>query len=509
MRWWRRRAGQHGGIQGNKILIGYDQEPQILNQCVTGGDHAATSDMTSGIMQSPLEIRPDLSFAPQLAEEMPKVVSENPFVLEYKLKKGLKWSDGQPLTSADAKWTFEQIMNPNNQILTRTGWDKVEKFETPDAQTVRMTFKEPYAPWKTLLGGTCTQIFPKHVYEGKDFNKDLNNVIVGSGPFKLKEWKKGQSLTLVRNDNYWGKKPALDEVTFRFIPDTNSMITALQSGEVSFIDPPPDIGLTDRLKSFQGVKVETKAGTVWEHIGFNTEKVNNLKIRQAIAYGINRQQVVDEILKGQVKPLNSVLVPDQAPYYTPAWQQYNYDPNKAKQLVNEAKAEGASTTITFSTTSGNKLRETLQQVVQRQLKDIGLDVKIQNTAAQTLFSQWLPEGNYEMGDWAWLANPDPSLTTLFSADQIPGGENKEGQNYYRYKNEEVTRWLKESDATVDENKRAQLLKQVQDQMAKDLPLIPMYQRPVTYAFSQKLSGPQVNPTLAGPFWNIGDWSVSQ
>ena len=495
-----------GGGGGNTLTVGYYEEPAILNNYIVGGDLAATGDMIASIQQSPLVILPDLSFGPQLADGMPKVISESPLTIEYKLKKGLTFSDGKPLTSEDARFSYDLIMDPKNKILTRTGWQDIEKFETPDDLTVRMTFKKdkPYAPWRTLLGGTETQIWPKHIYEGEDFNKVANSKVIGSGPFKLKEWKKGQSLTLVSNENYWGKKPGLKEVVMRFIPDTNTQTASLQSAEVQFIDPPPDIGLLDKLESYDAVEVQVKAGTIWEHIAFNVEAVPNLKIRQAIAYGINRKQVLDKILKGQVKPLESFLVPDQKPYYTPAWADYAHDPDRAEQLVKEAKSEGAKTEITFSTTAGDRLRETLQQVVQQQLKDVGITINIKNTSADTFFGQWTPEGKFEMGEWAWLANPDPSSTSLFSANQVP----PKGQNYYRYKNQKVSDLLLESDKTVAVNKRADLLRQAQDLMVQDMPIIPMYQRPVYYAYADNLSGPQANPTLAGPFWNLEDWKFS-
>jgi peptide/nickel transport system substrate-binding protein len=196
-------GGQQGatGGGGNTLTVGYFEEPAILNSFIVGGDLAATGDVTAGILQAPLVTLPDLSFGPQLADGMPKVVSESPLTIEYKLKKGLTWSDGKPLTSEDAKFTYDLIMDPKNKIITRTGWEDIETFETPDDLTVRFTFKKdkPYAPWKTLLGGSETQIWPKHIYEGEDFNKVANSEVVGSGPFKFKEWKKGQSLTIVRN----------------------------------------------------------------------------------------------------------------------------------------------------------------------------------------------------------------------------------------------------------------------------------------------------------------------
>jgi peptide/nickel transport system substrate-binding protein len=485
-------------------VVALDQEPAILNQFIVGGDLAATNNISTAIIESPLQIMPDLTVKPQLAEGMPKVIQEDPLVLEYRLKDGLTWSDGKPLTSEDAKWTYEQQVKEDNQILTRFGWEKVTKFETPDERTVRITFSEPFAPYVVMLAGSATQILPKHIYEGKDFNKVMNDNLVGSGPFKLREWKKGQSVTIERNENYWGEKAPLESITYRFIPDTNSLTAALQSGEVQFINPPPDIGLLEKLKGIDGAKVEYKPGTVYEHITFNVEKVDNLKIRQAIAYGIDREQAVNTILKGQVSALNSFLVPEQKPYATPAWEKYMLDKDRARQLVEEAKAEGASTTLSFSTTSDARLRETLQEVISQQLKDIGITLEINNSSADVFFGERTPAGDFEMGEWAWLASPDPSSTTLFADDQIP----PKGQNYARYKNERVTELLKESDRAVDEGKRAELLKQAQELIAEDLPIIPLYQRPEYYAWSEELTGPDVNPTLAGPFWNVGKWALS-
>jgi peptide/nickel transport system substrate-binding protein len=421
------------------------------------------------------------------------------------LKEGLTWSDGEPLTSADARFTYEEIIDPDNQIVSREGFEDIDSFETPDEQTVRFIFGEPYAAWRTLIGGQFAFVIPEHVYADQDFNTALNDEVVGSGPFVFGEYRRGESITIERNENYWGEAPALDLVTFRFIPDSNSLIAALEAGEVGFIRPQPDIGLTERLRGIDGAQVDTAAGTQWEAVHFNLEEVDNLQLRQAVAYGINRQQIVDEVLEGQVSPLQSVLVPEQETFYTPAWEQYAYDADRASQLVEEAIAAGAEPKLTFSTTSGVALRETLQQIVQDQLSDIGITVEIDNTSPEDLFGTRLPEGNFVMGDWAWFADPDPQLTTLFSGDQLP----PDGQNYYRYDDEEVNRLLDESDAAIDEGERARLLQEVQNQIAQDLPIIPLFQRLETYAYLENLSGPEVNPTVAGPFWNIGRWSLSR
>jgi peptide/nickel transport system substrate-binding protein len=492
-------GGNGGG--GNEIIVGLDQEPAILNGFIIGGDLVATSNVNTPVFEGVLQILPDLSYAPKLADGDVQVVSEDPLQLEFKFQEGLTWSDGEPLTSEDWKFTYDTVMNDKWQIISREIWNNVDTVETPDELTVRINFAKPDARWRDML---ATAVLPKHILEGENFNKVFNDEITGSGPYKFESWNKGQSLTLVRNENYWGEAPSIEKITYRFIPDTNSLKAALRSGEVQFINPPPDIGLIQELEGYDGVTVQVAYGTVWEHLAFQTEKVENLNLRRAIAYGVNRKQLINEILKGDAKALQSVLVPENGDFYTPAWEQYSFDPDQARQLAQQAEGEGATMELEYSTTSDNALRETAQQVIQQQMEEIGITLNIKNSSAETFFGERTPEGDFELAEWAWSASPDPSITTLFSADLIP----PDGQNYYRYKNEEATRLMKESDTTVDQAERAELIRQAQEIMAEDVPLIPLYQRPETYSYDENLQGPKVNPTLAGAFWNVGEWTYN-
>ncbi|CAN5613311.1 peptide ABC transporter substrate-binding protein [soil metagenome] len=486
-----------------KLVVGYDEEPAILNPFIVGGESTATSDVVAGILEKPYEIQPDLSLAPELAEGEPAVLSRDPLTIEYKLKDYLTFSDGELLTSEDARFTYKAIMSPTNNIINRAGWDKIEQFQTPDEQTVRMIFSEPYAAWRDLLSGPQSAILPEHIYSGESFNQDLNEEIIGSGPYALKEWKDGRTLVLEENTNYWGDAPSIKRVRFHFIPDTGGLHAALETGKVDFINPPLRTGLDKELKSYERVQVDSVAGVSLEHLAFNIKKVDNLKLRQAVAYGIDREQILKEVLPGQVEPLDSVLVPEQEPFYTPAWEKYDFDPEKARRLAREAESEGAATSISFTTTPDDELRTSLQKELQRQLEDVGIRVVIDNTASSTLFSERLPEGDFEMGEWAWLATPEPQLSPLYGADSVP----PDGQNYYRYEGPKASLLMSRADETLDPAERADMLKQVQEIMSDDLPLIPLFQRPVYYVYEETLKGPEVNPTLSGPFWNIGEWSI--
>lgn len=508
-------------VAGGDLVIGYEQEPSILNSIIEGGDMQATKDVVGNLLWGLLVVDNEFKYQPRLAEKVPTVenglVTEDPFTVTYNIKEDAEWSDGTPVTSADVKFTWETIMDSKWKILSRTGYDKITEVQTPDDKTVKLIFKEPYAPFKDLFS-LSYMVFPKHALEGKDFNTVLNRSIpVSSGPFVFKEWASGDHITLEKNDNFWGDEVFLDSIIFKFIPDTNTELAQFRTGEVDVINPAPDVSLIEQMRAMEGKKVSADPGTIWEHLGFNVSKapLNNVKVRQAIAYAIDRKAITDQVMKGQVRPLQSVLIEAQDPFYTPAWSKYDHDVDKAKEILEGdgwvlgsdgiyAKG-GTRLSFPISSTAGNKAREKLELVMQANLKEAGIELVIKNTDADTLFGSWLVEGNYSAGEWAWVASPDPTITTLFAKDQIPPG----GQNYYRYSNDEVSKALHDSDVALEEGERADLLKRGQRLMANDLPLIPLYQRLQILGWDEKVNGSKNNATLEGPFWNIGEWWISK
>ncbi|GFP21353.1 peptide/nickel transport system substrate-binding protein [Candidatus Hakubella thermalkaliphila] len=501
--------------EGGDIVIGYDQEPAILNGFLMGGDMMATQDVTAAVLEGLIGLDNELHYYPWLITEIPSVenelLTEEPFTITYKLREGITWSDGEPLTSQDIKFTWETIMNPDWLIISRIGYEKIESIETPDPLTAIVKFKEPYAPWKDLFRG----ILPKHWLEGKDFNTAMNQEILGSGPFIFEEWATGDHITLVKNENYWGGpngvKPKLDSITFRFHPETMALITMLRTGEVDLIIPPPDVALLEQLQAIEGVEVQVQGGLIWEHLAFNQKDagspLRDINVRKAICYAIDRKTIVEQVLKGQVGILQSIYAPTQA-VYTPAWEQYTYDLEKAKQHLAEAgyTAEVLAEKplkLKLGTTFGNVAREQIQQVIQSQLRQVGINVAIDNYDPPTWFAEKVGQGDYEMGIWAWLVSPDPDLEVLFAKDRIP----PEGRNYYWYENDKVTELLKQANTEVDDAKRLPLYQEVQKLLADDAALLPLYQRLNIVAFNARLRGVKANPSLVGTFWNTEEWSL--
>ena len=278
------------------------------------------------------------------------------------------------------------------------------------------------------------------------------------------------------------------------------------------IYPQPSPQFSKRL-SANGVKFTVDAGTTYEGLWLDLAKppLNDKAVRQAIAYGIDRQAVVDTIVKPD-SPKTTVLncagwVPNVGKWCdNTQYAKYKYDPNKSKQILQGAgwtlggdgifTKAGKRLSIPWATTSGNKGREDTQALLKEKLKAAGIEVTVDNSQGTDLFDNRLPKLNYSMAEYAQTASPDPSITAILAGDQIPSAANDySGQDFDAWQNAEATRLMGQSDKEVDIPKREALLKQVGAIEADDLPWIPMYQKPLITAWrSDKIDGP------------IGDWT---
>jgi len=506
--------------RGGRLTIGCPQEPTSLNPFLTGGSTVATKLVTSNILWGLLVVTPDLNYAPRIAEKVPTLenglVTNNPFTVTYDIKKDAVWSDGTPITSEDVKFTWETIMNPAYQIADRSGYDKIERIETPYDKTLRIVFREPYAAYKQLFSITYP-ILPKHILERQGFNEAVNDLLpFASGPYKFKEWVRGDHLTIVRNDGFWGDDAYIDKVTFKFIPKEDVQVTAFSEGKIDVLYPSGTKAVTDRIKSIAGTAGFADPGMLWEHLAFNTSKppLNDRNVRKAIAYALDRKKIA-EAATGETGVLQSIIMPGQQPFYTPAWEKYKFNPEKAAQYLSRAgykkgpdgvfQNNGKPLVVKISTASGNSTRVEVEKIIQEDLSRIGVKVQINNADSETFFNSRLAKGDFELGIWAWLADTEPNLGYSFSADATPPA----GENYYRYSNPEVTAALKIIPSVVDDTKRAGLYRNVQEKISDDCVVIPLYRHIQVLAFNKKVNGTKDNISFEGPFWNLSKWWISK
>src|SRR5919204_1087912 len=453
-------------------------------------------------------------------------LTTGPFTITYNIRKNAKWSDGVPVSGQDFVWSWQKIVDPNSQVAGRDGYDQITKGVVSNkGKSVKFFFKAPYADWKDLFG--VGAVLPKHVLQSEDYNKIWADCVcnpksgkpIGNGPFLLQSYRKGQDATLVRNPRWHGPKAKLQKIIFRFIQDTNTEIQAMRGGEVDAIFPSPQTALT-ALQRQSGIRYQSGPGLYLEHIdlsgkGNHNKLMENVWFRQAIITGINRQALIGTFF-GDVAPnlkvQNSLVfyAPDKS--YKPHFSKYAYSVSKARQLLTSHGCReggdgimvcgGTKAVLTHTTTGTNRRRVLASQVYKENLKAIGIDLNIRLVPPNVLFGsgpESLSSGNFDMAEYAWVTSPDSSFTVPWLACGKPS-------NNMTYCNRNVSRWLNQTDVTLNTKKRAALFNKADAQMAKDVPSIPLYAVPVIQVSKNSvkgLGGP--NPTSIGPTWNAYAW----
>lgn len=515
--------------RGGTVTIGMDQEPQCLNVKIQCGSMAASSMIAASLFDGLLDVDANGDYAPKIATDVPTrengAVKETPdggMTVTMHMRPEARWSDGRPVTCDDVVFNWATTMDERWQIVSRKGWDLVSDVRCTDRLTPVFVFKERYAPYLSLVSAGP---LPKHVLDGKDFNKFFNDVIpIASGPFLLDHWDRSVEVVLKRNPKYWDAgtdaRPWIDKIRYVFVADTNTLKIQLRTGEVDIISPPPDSTLQEELEGFPRGDFQSEPGIYWEHIAFNNAKAptNDVDVRKAIAHAIDRDQITDVVLKGQVERLDSTLLPAKKEYYIPAWAETTYDPDKVAKHLEAAGYEkdgqyyakdGEPLTVNFKSTAGNDLRLKVAQLLQQRLKANGIKMEIALEPPNVFFGQSTPQGNFHMALWSWSSGIDPSQETMFSCDQIPSEANDfGGQNNYRYCNETVSDLIAKSNVTTSQPERERLTHEIQTLMVEDMPLLPLFQRPETLAYTDRMQGMDNNP-LGGVVWNAADWAVAK
>ncbi len=529
-----------GGAQkkGGSIVLAAEQWPQCLNP-ITSCAQASWLPWTAWeyVMPRLMEVDAKGNYvASDLLTEAPTTqngdIKTNPFTVTFKLRPEAVWDDGTPITSADISFTEDAVMKSKGTLST-TGYDQISSIDTADPHTAVIHFKAPYADWWDLFGGNNANgvILKKAAFSSPDVSKDmLTSYTFSGGPFKLKSWSKQQSV-LVRNDKYWikSKIPLLDQVTFVPREDQTTELNSLATGEALGAYPQPSIGITKRVTQ-PGLKFSSGAGTTYEGLWMNESKApfNDEKVREAFAYAVDRQAVIGAIYKSDfptMQPLNcGNWVPNVGTWcqgIDNLWGDISYQPDKAKSLLQSAgwtlgsdgifAKGGQRLSIQFSTTAGNHNREATQALLKDKAKAAGIELVIKNFEPTQLFEDKLPHLDYQLAEFAEVAPPDPSVTSLMSCDQIPSKANSfSGQNDWAWCDKTATKLLKQSDATIDITQRQKLIAQIAQMERQQMVFLPMFQKPLMLVWhDDRLTGPigAYAASSYGGFFNMYAWSL--
>ena len=406
-------------------------------------------------------------------------------VFTFVIKDNVKFHDGRVLTSADAKYTLDLVFSSNfaksASFYEGSGAEKrsyIKSVEAPDAKTVVVTLTKP---WTGLLSNLVpVAIIPKDSYESQKTHP------LGTGPFKFKSYDSSQQVVdLEANADYWEGAPFLQQLRVRVIADTNALQAELRSGRVDLAPLPTSLS-PDAIKLLgeaPGLQVLQFTGSNVNLLTLNCTEapLTNVRVRQALAHGIDREGLIRDLLLGQGKLAHSIL-PEESWAYHPG-QVYTFDPGRAKQLLDEAgfrdpDGDGPQMRfpkpVVFKVSGSSVAAKNYAGVIQNYLKNVGVPVEIQTAELNTLFDE-LRRGNFQIFYGQWVGgNQDPIFfKDLFATSEIPT-EARASRNRSRYSNPELDKLLDEAVNTFDRTRAKELYQRVQDIVSRDVPVFPLW-----------------------------------
>ncbi len=488
-------------------------------------------------------------------------------VVKYKLKHGIKWSDGQPFDSNDVLMWYRINIDPTVQVTGRFALDKFASLDNPDPYTVIASFlsaneaavryqldPERYAVLKSFAdaGTPVTDpyyfqvlgAYPQHVlskFEGhfdEIINSDFARAPIGTGPYMVTNWTPGVSIELTANPYYNvdPEPPRIKHILFKIITDPAQMIAQLQTGS---LDATEGLSLNmidalDQLK-LMGITAYYTPGSGWEHADFNLDKIwfQDVRVRQAIAYAINRQGINKAILFGKgtlmdtyLPPLNwaSMMNPAMIAKYGSKFPltTYPYDPDKARQLLDAAGwqvgaegirvREGTRLAFHWMTTAANPGRAGIAQIVQQNLKAVGIEVTLEYMPSQQYFADDGPvyHRTGDVVEFAWSSSPDPSSFGLWHSSQIPSEANNwSGQNIPGWRNARADELILKADNALSQKEREPLYAEHQQLYSQELPSLPFFAQPRIAAAKTGLKNFRAAGTTLPITWNAQEWVLDK
>ena len=479
-------AAAESGSGDNDLTVAIQSDP-------TGLDPHMVTDRAAGIAIENL-YNTLFTYTETYGEAVPSLVdtyeiSEDGLTYTMHLHEGVKFHSGNTMTSADVKYSLERIKNSGARA---SQMEKISSIETPDDNTVVITLSSQYAPFLTYLANPLNAIVDQAVTEENGGN--LANVDAGSGPFALTAWNEGSSVDMEAFADYWEEgKPQVDTLTLRTITDATARATALRNGEIDMI-----IDAVDQekavLEGAEGVVLESVPGTFWEYVGMNcqSESLKDPKVRQAIAYAIDREAINTAVKMGSATVLTETDIPSTHEYFGGDEIYAQRDVEKAKALLAEAGVAEGSLNLKITAGSDWQYQVDAAQMVKQQLEEVGINSEISALESGVYFDG-LNAGDFDLTvcGWSGFVDADEYLYDLFTTNGA--------YNQQKYSNPEVDELLEQGRVTLDETQRKEIYKEAQRIIAEDAPMAFLYMNSFTVAMRDNVKGYTVHPTMATIF----------
>lgn len=510
---------------GGTAVFGHDfLEPFCLNpyraSCFILNAQMATVPVLAGAYRQ----QPDFTFEPLLVDKVE--VRKSPFSLTYRIEPKAEWSDGVPVSAHDLVFTRDTLADPENEVFPQEGYGLIVESKVLDAKTVRFVFERPFPLWKALF----PFVLPKHAIQGHDFDTVWDNGItnpatgepIGSGPFVLSSWVRGEQMTLTRNPNWWGRRPAfLDRLLVKFYPlfAPKTVAQALAEREVDVISPQ---ATQPTLAGLPGIDFQSGPIGAFEHVSFNVGSttmplLREQWFREAVAYALDRKGAAAAFASALGGPDHGVQQSlthlSQEPAYRRHFARYSYDPQRVRRIMLRHgcalgddgiwSCAGTRASLRLTTTTQNPPRSAAQARLAVAAREAGFELVAENVFAGIFFPVRLPTGDFDLAiyPWGWNGDPPP-LSVRYGCGS--------SSNFTRYCSAEVDELLGSAEEEpLSESRRRSVVNRADAILAEDLPSVPLAQR-MTFMYSRdRLRGLEDTATAAGPTWNAEEWWIAE
>jgi peptide/nickel transport system substrate-binding protein len=499
---------------GGTMISAMTGEPSSLIYMVAG--ESASAAIASNIFNSLLKYNQNLDLTGELAESWQ--VSEDQKTITFKLKPNLKWADGKSLTSADVLFTWQLVTDEKTHSPYASDYQLVKQAQAPDPLTFKVTYEQAYAP--ALDSWSGLQILPKHLLEGQDIHTTaFARKPIGSNYYQLNSWTHGENIKLSRNANSVLGEANIEKLVTRIIPDNSAQFLELMADNIDSmgLDPikysriiPARPDLQEKLNLYK------ELGNSYTYMGFNLKHkpFDDIRIRKAINYAIDKQEIIDGVYLGLGINIASPYKPGTR-WSNPALQPYPYDPAKAKALLKEAGfvdtngdgiLERDGKPFAFEiVTNQNKEREKSAVLIQRRLKEVGIDVKIRAIEWASFISRFIKTGDFDVVVLGWGLGLDPDQYNIWhSSQQAPGQF-----NFIGYNNPKVDKLLEQGRTELNPDKRMIIYHEFAKELLEDSPIVYLSAGYGLTAINKRVQGIMDPVPPAGVGYDSQKWYIPE
>ena len=503
-------TGKSIPAQGDLLIMGSIGDASNLIPMLASD--SSSHDIASLIFNGLVKYDKDLKLVGSLAESWE--ISPDGLAITFKLRPGVKWQDGKELTAEDVMFGYETIINPNTRTAYSGDFKEVKEARVVDPYTFRVVYKRAFAPGLTSWGSLV--VLPKHLLQGQDINTTpFSRRPLGTGPFRLKEWKTGEKIVLEANPLYFEGRPYLDGIVYRIIPDPATMFLELKAGGIDYmgLTPIQYNRQTETYKMRRDFRKYQYLAFAYTYLGYNLKdwKFQDVRVRQAISYALDKEEIIQGVQLGLGIIATGPYKPDTI-WYNPNVAQYPYDPEKARKLLAEAgwgnerkdgilRKDGKPFEFMILTNQGNEARAKCAEIIQRRLAAVGIAVKIRTVEWAAFINNFIDQKNFEAVILGWTLGQDPDLYDIWHSSKVGPKE----LNFISYQNKEVDSLLEKGRYTFDQKVRKACYDRIQVILAEEQPYTFLY---VPYALpiiSARFEG--VDPAPAGIGYNMYQWYV--